>query len=77
MQLECPPLTAAAPMRLRVVRRVVPDLPLVDVPACALHGERFAELRHDATGTPLPPPAGAHLALALSNGNNVLRYFVL
>ena len=119
MQLECPPLTAAAPVRMRVVRRVVlvrvanpnpnpyhnpspssdpspnpnpnlnpnpnpnqvrrvvPDLPLVDVPACVVHGERFAELRHDATGTPLPAPAGTHLALALSNGDAVLRYFVV
>ena len=41
---------------------MVPDLPLVDVPACVVHGERFAELRHDAAGTPLPAPAGTHLA---------------
>ena len=59
------------------VRRVVPDLPLVDVPACVVHGERFAELRHDAAGTPLPAPAGTHLTLALSNGDSVLRYFVV
>ena len=56
---------------------MVPDLPLVDVPACVVHGERFAELRHDAAGTPLPAPAGTHLALALSNGDAVLRYFVV
>ena len=120
VQLDCPPLTAAAPVRLRVVRgvvlvrdtanpdpnptpdpnpppapnpaptpdpdrdpiptqvrRVVPDLPQVDVPACVVHGERFAELRHDAAGTPLPAPAGTHLALALSNGRDVLRDFVV
>jgi len=56
---------------------VVPDLPQVDVPACVVHGERFAELRHDAAGTPLPAPAGTHLALALSNGRDALRYFVV
>lgn len=56
---------------------MVPDVPLVDVPACVVHGERFAELRHDAAGTPLPAPAGTHLALAFPNGENVLRYFVV
>ena len=56
---------------------MVPDLPLVDVPACVVHGERFAELRHDAAGTPLPAAAGTHLALAFSNGDAFLRYFVV
>ena len=57
---------------------MVPDLPLlVDVPACVVHGECFAELRHDAAGTPLPAPAGTHPALALSNGDAVSRYFVV
>ena len=54
---------------------MVPDLPLVDVPACVVHGERFAELRYDAAGTPLPAPDGTHLELALSNGDAVLRCF--
>ena len=56
---------------------MVPDLPLVDVPACVVHGERFAEVRHDAAGTPLPAAAGTHLALAFSNGDAFLRYFVV
>ena len=42
------------------------------VAACVVHGERFAELRHDAAASPLPAPAGTHLALALSNGDAVL-----
>jgi hypothetical protein len=60
------------------VRRVVTDLSLVDVPARVVHGERFSELRHDAAATPLPTPAGTHLALALiQNGDAVLRYFIV
>ena len=57
------------------VRRVVTDLSLVDRPACVVHGERFAELRHDAAATPLPAPAGTHLAPALSKRRRRLVVF--
>ena len=57
---------------------MVPDLPLVGVPACVVHtASASRSLRHAAAGTPLPAPAGTHLALALSNGDAVLRYFVV
>ena len=54
---------------------MVTDLPLVDVPACVVHGERFAELRHDAATTPLPAPAGTQLALALLKRRRRLAVF--
>jgi hypothetical protein len=41
------------------------------------HGERVAELRHAAAGTPLSAPAGTHLVLGFSNGDVVLKYFVV
>jgi hypothetical protein len=58
---------------------VVPDLPLVDVPACVVHTASASR----SCGTPRParrsqlPPACTHLALGLSNGDVVLKYFVV
>lgn len=83
VQIACPPLTAVAPVLLRVVRRVQPDLPFVDVPACtSSHAAgRLTELWHDAAGRPLPATEGAHLALALRSRDGgsagLLSFFLL